>query len=117
MKIDKPWDFNDAQEITYDGKVYNVHAAVTASLKLPVKKLLIEDLYIGYPSLCYDNFRDFIAHIKLVNDADLQYPILLNENGAIIDGKHRLAKAILLGHKTIKAKRFPKDLQLFWRWK
>jgi len=40
----------------------------------------------------------------------------LNENGAIIDGKHRLAKAILEGQKTILAKRFVKEPASIWRY-
>lgn len=114
MKIDKPWNFDDNQTITIQSRQYNVYAAILLAESLPVKSLLIEDLYISYNAPCEDNFRDFIAHIKLVNDADLKYPILLNENGSVLDGKHRLAKAILLGKKTIKARRFIKDPDSSW---
>lgn len=117
MKIEKPWDFSDEQTITIGDKKYNVHAAISLSVNLPVKSLSLDDIYIQYPSPCSNDFRDFIAHMKLVIDADLKYPILLNENGAIIDGKHRLAKAVLNGHKTIKTRRFLKDPQACWHWK
>jgi len=110
--IDKPWSFNDDQSITIGERVYNVHASILMAEKLQVKKLALDDLYIEYPSPCYNTFRDFVAHIKLVNDADLSYPILLNENGAIIDGKHRyrgkgkLAKriAIVYGKQGLTSK-------------
>ncbi len=116
MKIDKPWEFDD-QSITIGDKIYNIYAAIQLAESLPVINLTIADMYIGYPSPCYDNFRSFISHIKCVNDADLKYPILLNENNVIMDGKHRLAKAILLGRKTIKAKRFIKDPASCYSWK
>ena len=73
-------------------------------------------MYIAYPSPCNETLRSFLGHVKLVNDADLSYPILLNEDGGIIDGKHRLAKAILDGHKTIKARRFEKDPAACFTW-
>jgi len=116
MIVDKPWVFEDEQTITIGERVYNVHAAIFMADKLPTKELELDDIYMQYPAPCRDNFRDFIAHIKLVNDADLSYPIVLNENGALIDGKHRLAKAILEGRKTILAKRFVREPQSIWRY-
>jgi len=52
------------------------------------------------------SIRKFIMHMKAVLDADLTYPIILDEDGEIMDGRHRLMKAIYLGHTTIKAVRF-----------
>lgn len=46
----------------------------------------------------------FLCHVKRVNDADLSYPILINADGGIIDGVHRLCKACVLGIPTIKVK-------------
>lgn len=54
------------------------------------------------------DFMTFLAHAKLVNDADLSYPIILTPSGYIADGRHRLGKAIINGHTTIKAKRLTK---------
>ena len=48
------------------------------------------------------NFKDFLAHVQLVKKADLKYPIILTPSGSIADGRHRLAKAIIDGHSTIK---------------
>lgn len=44
-------------------------------------------------------------HCKRVNKADLTKPIILDWNGEIADGRHRLIKAIMLGKETIKAVR------------
>jgi hypothetical protein len=35
--------------------------------------------------------------------ADLNYPIILDETGDLIDGTHRIRKALTIGAKTIKA--------------
>ena len=116
IEINKVWDFDEDQSITVFDKKYNVHAAVTLARDIEVKELLIEDMYIGYKSPCNESLRSFMEHFKMVDDADLSYPILLNEDGYIIDGRHRLAKAILIECKTIKAKRFKKDPSACFTW-
>ena len=53
--------------------------------------------------------------MKRVLNTDLNYPIILNEEGFIMDGWHRVTKALLEGRETIKAVRFektpPPDMQ------
>lgn len=44
--------------------------------------------------------------LKRIEGADLQYPIILHPTGWVMDGYHRIAKAYLVGHKTIRAVRF-----------
>ncbi len=39
--------------------------------------------------------RSIIEHFRLVNETDLNYPIILSENGRVMDGMHRVAKALL----------------------
>lgn len=58
----------------------------------------------------YDiTMRELVMHIKAVLDADLSYPIILDEDGEIMDGRHRIMKAILEGKETIKAVRFDEN--------
>ncbi|MEK6833389.1 MAG: hypothetical protein AABY32_05055 [Nanoarchaeota archaeon] len=40
-------------------------------------------------------------HLQRTRDADLSYPIMLLESGQIVDGNHRLAKAIVSGLSEI----------------
>lgn len=51
----------------------------------------------GAPVTC----RDLVQHMQLVEQADLAYPILLCAQGRLIDGMHRVAKALLFGHTHI----------------
>jgi len=46
-------------------------------------------------------------HVKQIMDADLDKPIILDSRGAVMDGRHRIVKALVLGHETIKAVQFP----------
>lgn len=47
--------------------------------------------------------RDFIHHMRLVNEARLSYPIILCSEGRLIDGMHRVIKAALLDQENIYA--------------
>jgi len=56
----------------------------------------------------------YIEHIKQVNNADLSYPIILSESGEIMDGRHRICKALLKNKSTIKAVIFKSDPEPDW---
>lgn len=53
--------------------------------------------------------RAFIDHARLIEEANLDYPIILSEKGRVMDGMHRVGKALLLGRKTIDAVQFKED--------
>ena len=48
------------------------------------------------------NLFEFMTHYKLVEDSNLNYPVIVNSRGNIIDGRHRLCKAIMKGKKKLK---------------
>ncbi len=50
--------------------------------------------------------RDILGHLERIQRVDLGYPIILNADGSLMDGGHRLCKAILEGRSTIKAVQF-----------
>ena len=50
--------------------------------------------------------REVLAHFERVQKAELTYPIILNHDGSLMDGGHRLCKAVLEGHTKIKAAQF-----------
>lgn len=49
-----------------------------------------------------------VKQIRQVLAADLEYPIILSDKGYVMDGWHRIAKALYLNLPTIKAVRFEK---------
>ena len=73
--------------------------------ELPVMDVPIRHLnvYNTYEKL---TLREMVMHMKAVNNADLEKPIILDEDGELMDGRHRLMKAMLLGVPTIKVVRF-----------
>jgi hypothetical protein len=57
------------------------------------------------------SYRLLAEHMKLVQEADLQYPIILSKDGKVMDGMHRVIKSLLLGNKTIKAVQFKEAIK------
>lgn len=55
------------------------------------------------------SWRAMLAHVQLMDDADLAYPIILAADGAVMDGMHRVAKAVREGRREITAVQFDQD--------
>jgi hypothetical protein len=51
--------------------------------------------------------RKVVEHFRLVEEVDLAYPIILGPDGRVMDGMHRIARALVEGRSTITAVRFP----------
>ncbi len=60
---------------------------------------------LGNPPTC----RAVVEHTRLIEAADLTFPIILSSDGRVMDGMHRIAKAALLRQLTIEAVRFTGD--------
>lgn len=75
---------------------------------LPVMEIPLAHLNVYYK---YEGItlREFVTHMQAVLDADLSYPIILDEDGELMDGRHRIMKALLEKAETIKAVRFEKN--------
>jgi hypothetical protein len=53
--------------------------------------------------------RKVIDHLRLIEATDLRFPIILGADGRVMDGMHRVAKAVLEGRETIDAVQFEVD--------
>jgi hypothetical protein len=58
--------------------------------------------------------RAVVHHARWINDADLALPVILASDGQVLDGMHRIAKAVLQRHATVLARRFPIDPDPDW---
>jgi hypothetical protein len=54
-------------------------------------------------------WRAMVEHLKLIDAADLSFPIILSSSGAVMDGMHRVAKAARQGQIEIEAVQFEED--------
>lgn len=107
LKIEK-WLEPNEQMATLGNNHWSVARLFELSKNLPVMEVPLVHLNINnvYPEL---RLRDMVSHIQAVLDADLDMPIILDEDGDIMDGRHRIMKALLTQAETIKAVRFEKN--------
>lgn len=92
---------------------WDVHRLIRLSKGFPRKQVYVAQLgeldrpWSGDGE--HHTWRELIAHIKLIDECDLSFPIILAANGEVMDGRHRIAKAHLLGHETIECVQFERD--------
>jgi len=53
--------------------------------------------------------REVVEHTHLMLESDPAFPVILSSDGRIMDGMHRVCKALLEGHDEIEAVRFVQD--------
>jgi hypothetical protein len=50
--------------------------------------------------------RNVAEHVRLIEEVDVEYPIILGPDGRVMDGMHRIVRALLEGRPTIRAVQF-----------
>lgn len=88
-----------------DGNRWSVARLVDDAKDLPVFEVPLAALDLTGRPWDGDSLFDLAFHVKKCMEADLSCPILLDWNGCIADGRHRVLKAIATGKRTIKARR------------
>ena len=90
---------------------WDVDNLIRASVDLPVTDVPLDsitdvdtDFWFGFGPT--PTVRRIIDHIRLIQEVDLTHPVILGADGRVMDGMHRVARAILEGHSTIRAARF-----------
>jgi hypothetical protein len=59
--------------------------------------------------------RVLVQHVQLINDADLSFPVILGSEGQLMDGMHRVARAVLDGRTSVSAVQFDQPLEPDYR--
>ena len=106
IKIEKPNAGPETQSFDNGEAEWRVSDLIFNARNLEVMEIPLEHLNFAQDRIGGTYVREFVSHMKAVMDADLSYPIILSEDGEIMDGRHRLAKALFEGKETIKAVRF-----------
>lgn len=102
------WADPKDQYCTLGRHKWSVSRLIELSRELPVMTIPLGHLnvYCRYESL---TLREMAMHMKAVSDADLSFPIILDEDGELMDGRHRIIKAMVTGVDSIKAVRFDEN--------
>lgn len=94
-------------------QAWDVDRLITLTKDLPRREVALEELGELDRPWSGDNehqtWRELVEHVRLMEQADLSFPIILAANGEVMDGRHRIAKAALAGRTTITAVQFTAD--------
>ena len=91
---------------------WDVDRLVELSKHFPVKQVALESIDELDSVYWFDDRRQrptvrrVVDHARLIEDVDLSHPIILGRDGRVMDGMHRVAKALLEGRATIDAVQF-----------
>ena len=105
VKIKNPAPLNQ-QTFNDNGNRWFISRLIEKAKDLPEQEMPITGLNLYELSPKIKSIKSFVGHIKKVLDADLSFPIILDDEGYVMDGRHRVAKALLEGKETIKFVRF-----------
>lgn len=108
IKIRKQYHLKKSENGFY---AWDVHKLIEKSKNFPIIEIELSEINEFYENFWYQNnevpsCHSVVEHMKLINEASLDYPIILTAEGTLMDGMHRVGKAYLEGHKTIKAVKF-----------
>jgi hypothetical protein len=99
-----------------DFDAWDVARLIRLTADLPVAEIPLES--IGEVDTVYwfsageqdlPTVRSIVEHVRLIQAVDPCHPIILGSDGRVMDGMHRIARAMLEGRTTIRAVRFSAD--------
>jgi hypothetical protein len=96
---------------------WDVDRLIELSANFPVRSIPLDSIKELDTAYWFNDERDrptvnlIIEHLRLIEDVDMSYPIILNVDGRVMDGMHRVARAVLDGESTIMAVQFDYQLE------
>lgn len=96
-------------------RAWDVHRLIGLSRRLPVQQVPLADIRELDEPHWFQHEGDtptprrITEHLRLMDACDLRWPIILSADGRLMDGMHRVAQALRLGHATVPAVRFAAD--------
>jgi len=94
---------------------WDVHRLVELSRRLTPQRVPLSEIreldepYWANERIQQLTCREIVDHARLMLDCDLAYPVILSSDGRVMDGMHRVCKALLEGLGDIEAVRFIDD--------
>jgi hypothetical protein len=90
---------------------WDVDRLVALSRDLPVEPVPLDEIGEIDTNYWFDDDRQeptvrrVVEHVRLIDEVDPSYPVILGPDGRVMDGMHRIARALLEGRATIAAVR------------
>jgi hypothetical protein len=95
-------------------RAWDVDRLIALAQELPVIDVPLSDIAdldktywygLGASPTC----RSIAEHARLILDVDFRFPIILSADGGVMDGMHRVVKAVVEGRSHISARKFRHD--------
>ena len=95
---------------------WDVDRLVQLTAHLPRKKVRVDSIKEIDEPHWFDpdtppTCRAIVEHAKLFEEADLGFPIILSYGGRVMDGMHRVCKALMKGLTTIESVKFEQEIE------
>jgi len=92
---------------------WDVDRLIEVTKDAPIEEVVLTDLpeidsVYWFDSSDAPTVRKIVGHFRLMQKVDLSYPIIIGPDNRIMDGMHRVARALVEGRKTITAVRLLK---------
>jgi hypothetical protein len=90
---------------------WDVDRLVALSRDLPVESVPLDEIGEIDTNYWFDDDRQeptvrrVVEHVRLIDEVDPSYPVILGPDGRVMDGMHRIARALFEGRATIAAVR------------
>jgi len=96
--------------VDQNGNVWRTQTLIQKSKDLKVDAFHITDSIMDENIMwTLKNVHDYLIHYKRVQRADLNEPLILRSDGYVMDGWHRIIKAISCGIEVLPSKQFIVD--------
>ena len=91
---------------------WDIRRLIKLSRELPVEQVSLADVAELDETHWYEHegnsptCRSLLEHMKLIDEVDTSYPIILDQDGRVMDGMHRVCRAAREGEEQVQAVRF-----------
>ena len=102
-----------ARLVGTDRHVWDIHRLIRLSACLPVRDVPLREIAEIDENWWYADQeavptpRSIAEHLVLVREADFSHPVILCAEGRLMDGMHRVVRALSEGREAVRAVRFP----------
>ena len=98
----------DSEKCSINDDVWYVETLIKHASDLPVFDLDLSSLDLDVMPWELKSIFHYIDHFMQTNNCSLEYPVIMSPSGWVMNGWHRISKALIEGRQTVKAVRFKK---------
>lgn len=91
---------------------WDVDRLIELTESLPIEQISVDSIEEVDSTYWFDDVqrptvRAVVDHARLIDEVDMSWPVILGPQGRVMDGMHRIARALRDGHLRIGARRLP----------